>query len=89
VHTNQQSTNNNQPTKHMTFTVRYGLDTHIKTVSVAPTISQVVDDPNLRAILGYGDNVMVKVNGIEQQPATVVPDGATLVLETRANTKAN
>lgn len=73
----------------MTFSVRYGLDSHTKNVSTAPTISQVVDDVNLRAILGYGDNVRVLVNGVEQRPDTIVPDGCTLVLETRANTKAN
>lgn len=73
----------------MTFKVQYGLDNHSKTTAIAPTIGQVVADPNLRAVLGYGDNVRALVNGVEQSHDTLVPDGCTLVLETRANQKAN
>lgn len=72
----------------MTFNVQYGLDSHTKNVSVAPTVSQVISDPNLRVVLGYGDNVRALIHGIEQSADTVVPDGCTLVLETRANSKA-
>ncbi len=73
----------------MTFKVQYGLDSHDKTVSTTPTIGDVVADPNLRAVLGYGDNVRVLINGVEQSNASLVPDGCTLVLETRANQKAS
>ncbi len=72
----------------MQFTVRYGMDSHTKNVTTAPTIGQVKDDVNLRAVLGYGDNVRATINGVEQSENTVVPDGCTVVFETRANTKA-
>ncbi len=72
----------------MTFTVSYGLDQHTKTVSNNPTVGDVISDPNLRAVLGYGDNVRALVNGVEMSTNTTVPDGCTLVLETRANQKA-
>lgn len=72
----------------MTFTVKHGLDTHPKTVSETPTVGQVIDDVNLRVILGYGDNVRALINGVEQPREAQVPDGCTLVLETRCNTKA-
>jgi hypothetical protein len=41
-----------------------------------------------KAALGYGDNTKALLNGIEQQRNTVIPDGATVRLETAANTKA-
>lgn len=71
----------------MTFNVQCGVDSHTKTVSVAPTISQVINDPNLRVVLGYGDNVRALINGVEQSLDTIVPDGCTVFIETRANTK--
>lgn len=73
----------------MTFLVKYGIDCHEKTCTTAPTVGQVKSDPNLRAILGYGDNTRALVNGVEQPDDAIVPDGCTLVLETRANAKAN
>lgn len=73
----------------MNITVKYGIDQinkHVETENV--TISQLVDDYTIRAALGYGDNVRALINGVEQPGHAQVPDGATIVIETRANSKA-
>ena len=56
-----------------TITVQYGVDSITK---------QVEND------FTFGDNTKALVNGIEQCRSTVIPDGATVRLETAANTKA-
>jgi len=41
-----------------------------------------------KAALGFGDNTKALVDGIEQDRGTMIPTGATVRLETAANTKA-
>lgn len=53
------------------------------------TIGDVVQDTNVRAMLGYGDNVRALIMGVEQEFSTNAPAGATIKVETRANTKNN
>ena len=72
----------------MNIIIRYGTETISKNYPSAPTVNQVVESESLRAELGYGDNVRAKVNGVEQAGTAYLTDGCTLVLETRANTKA-
>lgn len=72
----------------MTFRVKFGMETADKTCATAPTVGQVKTDPNLKAQLGYGDNIRVLMNGTELNDGTTVQDGSTLVVETRANQKA-
>lgn len=72
----------------MQTNIRYGVDVSSKTYTTNPTVSQVLADQNLRAVLGFGDSVRAVINGVEQPGNAVVPDGATVVIETRANTKA-
>lgn len=71
----------------MQTTIKYGVDQINKSYGVAPTVSQVLNDSNVRAVLGFGDNVRALINGVEQPGDATVPHGATLVVETRANTK--
>lgn len=73
----------------MTFTVQYGVESYEKDVVNAPTIGQVRADASLKAVLGFGDNVRALIHGVEQPDNAIVPQGATVVLETRANCKAN
>jgi hypothetical protein len=51
------------------------------------TIGDVVGDPSVRAMLGYGDNVRALILGVEQEFGTVAPAGCTIRVETKANTK--
>lgn len=71
-----------------TVTVRFGNDTATRSFSDGITIGQVVNDPGIRAELGYGDSIRSLVNGVEQSNNSPAPNGGTVVLETRANSKA-
>jgi len=72
----------------MSITVKYGVDSHVLNTVNAPTIGDIQQNSTLKAILGYGDNTRATIHGVEQPSATPVPEGATVVLETRANSKA-
>lgn len=72
----------------MRFTVIYGIESQEKESIQAPTVGQVKRDTVLKAVLGFGDNVRALVNGVEQPDDTLLYDGAEVVLETKANTKA-
>lgn len=69
-------------------TIKYGSDTHMVTVALGAAIGIIIADTTAKVILGYGDNVRALVNGVEQTNDTVVADGSTINLETRANQKA-
>jgi len=53
------------------------------------TVGQVVQDANVRSILGYGDNIRALILGVKQEFGTVAPAGSTIKVETKANTKNN
>lgn len=69
-------------------TVKYGIDLHTIESMSQPTIQSIKTDSMLRAILGHGDNVRALIDGVEQPNGLLVPNGATVVLETACNTKA-
>lgn len=68
--------------------LRYGAESITKEVPHATTIAQLVQDPNIKSVLGYGDNIKVLINGVEMPMDAVVPTYGTLVIETAANSKA-
>lgn len=70
------------------YKVQYGTENYTKNSSTPMTVGQLKADATLKAMLGFGDNTRATINGVEQSNDTIVPDGATLVLETAANTKA-
>ena len=70
------------------ITVKYGVDQITKQVEAGFTFGDLQDSDNFKAALGFGDNTKALVEGIEQSRDTVIPDGATVRLETAANTKA-
>lgn len=70
------------------ITVQYGVDSITKQVEGGLTFGELQENDAFKAALGYGDNTKALVNGIEQSRHTVIPDGATVRLETAANTKA-
>ena len=71
------------------ITLQYGVDTHEVTVAESATVGSVLRNPSNKVILGYGDNVKALVSGVEQPEDAQLSDGMTLVIETRANSKAN
>ena len=69
--------------------VSYGVQSTEKVSDTPLTIRQVRNDYNLRAELGYGDNTRALIAGVEMPDDAQVPNGGHVVLETRANQKAN
>ena len=70
------------------ITVKYGVDSITKQVEEGFTFGDLQDSDTFKAALGFGDRTKTLVDGIEQNPGTVIPPGATVRLETAANTKA-
>lgn len=75
--------------ENINVTVRFGSENINHNVRNGSTVGEVVNSREVRMQLGYGDNVRVLIAGVEQSMSAIAPDGATLVVETRANTKAN
>jgi hypothetical protein len=71
----------------MNINIRYGIDSISKSFPNGVRISDLLTNPDLRAVLGYGDNVRALVSGVEQPNDATVADGATVVIETKTNTK--
>lgn len=71
-----------------TITVKYGVDQITKQVETDFTFGDLQDSDQFKAALGYGDKTKALVDGIEQNRDTVIPAGATVRIETAANTKA-
>lgn len=72
----------------MNAIIKFGVQKHPISRNFSATIGELVSDPNAKAILGYGDNVRTLINGVEQSQTIICPDGATIVVESRANSKA-
>ena len=70
------------------ITVNYGLDSISKQVEDDFTFGDLQESDTFKAGLGFGDNTKTLVSGIEQNRDTVIPAGATVRIETAANTKA-
>ena len=69
-------------------TVRFGCDTASRSFADGTTIGTVLADAGLKAELGYGDSLRALVNGVEMNHATLAPNAGTIVVESRANAKA-
>lgn len=72
-----------------TITVKYGVDEITKQVADDFTFGDLQASDTFKAALGFGDNTKALVDGIEQSRDTVIPAGATVRIETAANTKAH
>ena len=70
------------------ITVKYGVDTLTKQVPDEFTFGDLQESDSFKAALGFGDRTKALIDGIEQDSGTVIPTGATVRLETAANTKA-
>lgn len=72
----------------MQVTIRYGMESITRTVPDGTTIGQLVQDSNLKAVLGFGDNTRALINGIQMSNDVTIPYGAVITLETACNSKA-
>jgi hypothetical protein len=69
--------------------VRYGVDEETMESDTPITVSAIRHDNNLRARLGYGDNVNALINGVTMPDEAIVPNGGLVVIETACNSKAS
>jgi hypothetical protein len=89
AHTEETKTKPSTKEKQMkNITVKYGVDSITKQVGSDFTFGDLQESDSFKAALGFGDNTKALVDGIEQSRGTVIPEGATVRLETAANTKA-
>lgn len=69
--------------------IRYGAQEEItRTYDSQPRLRDITGDNQVRAALGFGDNVRGLVSGVEMGPDSYIPNGSLVVIETRANQKA-
>lgn len=69
--------------------VNYGIDHHTLAVADGSTFGQIIADPSLKAVLGYGDNVKALVHGVEVPLDSRATSVSEITLETKANSKAS
>jgi len=69
------------------ITIEYSGNELRKQFPEGTRVSDVINDPNVRAVLGFG-GVDVLINGVTVTDETPVADGDSLVLVTRASAKA-
>lgn len=73
----------------MQIKIQYGVDVITRTYAEQPTFRDLVEDENVRAVLGSGDNVKPLISGIEQDLDAYVPANAHVMFETKANVKGS
>jgi hypothetical protein len=71
------------------ITVQYGTSTRQVEVSQNATVGEIMADATTRIILGYGDSVQALIGGVTQPNDACPPSGTTILVENRANQKAN
>lgn len=71
-----------------TVNVKYSVDVEPLESDKPITIQQIRSSQDLKNKLGYGDNINLYVNGVPMPNDAIVPNDATVVIETAANTKA-
>lgn len=70
------------------ITVKYGITPRTTTVPENATFGDVLCDNTNKVVLGYGDKVQALYMGVVQDNGSIVPDGATVEVEAKANEKA-
>ena len=74
----------------MQVTIKYGAGNEVtRNIAEGTTYEEVIQDPNLEAILGYSaDSVEARVDGSTVVLDDTPCDGDTIRLTTKANSKA-
>ncbi len=74
---------------NMQITINFGLSNSItKEVPDGTTVGQILSDRTFQSALGFGDNVVAKIDGFAQDNNRRLVNGDQLDLEVRANQKA-
>lgn len=70
-------------------TLNFGLSNSVtRSFPAGTTLGQVLSNSSLQAVLGFGGNVVGKIDGVIQDPGHRLVDGDEIDIETKANTKA-
>ena len=70
-------------------TINFGLSNQLtRTFPTGTTVGELLNNPNLQAALGFGTNVVAKIDGVVQAPNNRLGDGDEVDIEIKANTKA-
>ena len=70
------------------ITVKFGLQSITRQFADEANVGQIISDSNVRAGLGYSDNVRAVQNGVTMPNTAHAYAGSTLTIETAANAKA-
>lgn len=68
--------------------VVYNVDVEVVESATPVSIGSIRRNEDLKARLGFGDNVNLMVNGVTLPDEAIVPNDATVVIETAANKKS-
>lgn len=72
------------------ITIRFGASNELnRGFSEGTTVGTILADRNLKAVLGFGDNVQAVIDGQVQPTSAPIGDGDVVTIETRANSKAS
>lgn len=72
----------------MQITIEHGMQSVTVTRPEGTTVGNLVNDPNIKAITGHGENVSPVVEGSVVDNTYAVQDGDTVTLQARAAVKA-
>lgn len=73
----------------MKVTIKYGINTVVRDYAFGTVVAAVAEDENLKAVLGFGDNVRFLTNGVELPLDAALSDGTVITVETACNQKAS
>ena len=68
--------------------ISYGANGIDKVVPYGTTIANITSNSSVKAVLGFGDSVRCLIDGVEQGTSAIVYDNCNVVIETKANSKA-
>lgn len=73
----------------MKVSIHFGIGNSVtKEYAAGTTVSQVLGDSNLKAVLGYGDNVRAVIDGVPQPGTAELSEGDAIHVETNVGCKA-
>lgn len=72
----------------MQLTISHGMQSVTVSRPDGTTVGALLTDPNIRAVVGFGENVTPIVEGATVENSYVLEDGDEITLQGRAATKA-
>lgn len=70
------------------LTIEHGMQSVTVSRPEGTTVGNLISDPNIKAVVGFGENVTPIVEGASVDHAYVLEEGDTVTLQARAAVKA-